>query len=1194
VRRGAAPLLGALVALALAAPAHAAQYVGMGDSYSAGNGTESSYDDNCDRSFNGGTPAPAYPVLVGNLLQQQGKIANGSFVNLSCSGAQTGNITSTAQMPGNPTAQMLAPGGLGPDTKYVTLMIGGNDVGFSSVLTDCGNPFGDCDSALADAEQKAQTELPGRLDATYAAVRSHAPNATIVVVGYPRIFRPGQSCNTFFSAHEVDELNGGSDLLNQVIGARARAAGLAYVNAIPTFIGHGACDGGSGSSTEWINGLSLSQVENSYHPKASGHANGYFPLVRDGILNVPDTTITSHPPDLSNSAAPQFGLGSTVPGSTFQCKLDGGSFAACSSPKSYTGLGQGSHTFTARAVNPNGDVDQFPTTYTWRVDTVAPSLTLDPGGPTGTVADDSASFGFSSSDPTATFECKLDPGSFAACSSPQGLSALADGEHTFTVRATDQAGNSSTASRTWIVDTTPPQASLNATPGDPTPDTDASFGFSLDDPDATAECSLDGADFAACDSPAEVSGLADGVHSFSVRGVDPVGNVGPEQTFSWTVDTTATGVTIDSAPAGLTNRTTALFGFSVDDSSATLTCSLDEAAFEPCDSSSSQAYTGLSDGEHTFTVKATDGVGNFATDSHGWAIDTIAPTASIAAGPSGMVGSSDASFELGSDDPGAELQCRLDGSPSGFQPCASPSSYSGLEEGAHTFEVRAVDAAGNAGAPASRSWTVDTAPPTALITSRPDNPTDESSATFGFSSSKPGSTFRCRLDSSDPGAFQSCGGPAQNGAISVSDLVDGTHSFDVIAVSPGGRESAPASYIWRVDTAAPSVTIDTSPPPRSGQSGAGFTFHASEAGVTYQCSLDSGTFVSCSSPRTYPALADGGHSFAVRAIDQVGNVGDATSYFWTQDTTPPSVAFDSGPGNGATINSPSVAFAFHASEEAARECKLSGPGITAPQFGECDPQGPPDLTAGTLTRSGLADGTYTLAVRAIDVSGHVSSEVSRTWTVDTTGPTVAITGGPRGTVASSSATLIFTSGGSAETVECALDAEPFAPCSSPKPYDHLGDGPHTFTVRARDEAGNESTDSRSWTIDTTPAQTFIDGPPPATTTSTEATVSFSADEGGSSFQCSLDGAVFAACSSPAHLSGLAFGDHSFRVRAIDPVGNLDQSPAVALWRVEEPPGSGDVRGAETPSPAPKPKPKCKKKRRKGSRHGKCARKRHRH
>jgi hypothetical protein len=109
--------------------------------------------------------------------------------------------------------------------------------------------------------------------------------------------------------------------------------------------------------------------------------------------------------------------------------------------------------------------------------------------------------------------------------------------------------------------------------------------------------------------------------------------------------------------------------------------------------------------------------------------------------------------------------------------------------------------------------------------------------------------------------------------------------------------------------------------------------------------------------------------------------------------------------------------------------------------------------------------------------------------------------------------------------------------------------------------------------DTTPPDTTISGGPPATTTTTSAGFSFGSSESGSSFECKLDAAEFASCGSGKSYAGLAVGGHTFSVRATDPSGNTDPTPAVWMWAVEEsdppppPPPSGCVAGATTATTA---------------------------
>ena len=111
-----------------------------------------------------------------------------------------------------------------------------------------------------------------------------------------------------------------------------------------------------------------------------------------------------------------------------------------------------------------------------------------------------------------------------------------------------------------------------------------------------------------------------------------------------------------------------------------------------------------------------------------------------------------------------------------------------------------------------------------------------------------------------------------------------------------------------------------------------------------------------------------------------------------------------------------------------------------------------------------------------------------------------------------------------------------------------GDGGHGFAVRATDAAGNVGAASRSWTVDATAPQTTLDSGPAARTTATSARFTFSASEP-ATFECRLGAGSFSPCASPKTYAGLARGLHSFAVRAIDPAGNADATPAASSWTV---------------------------------------------
>ena len=151
---------------------------------------------------------------------------------------------------------------------------------------------------------------------------------------------------------------------------------------------------------------------------------------------------------------------------------------------------------------------------------------------------------------------------------------------------------------------------------------------------------------------------------------------------------------------------------------------------------------------------------------------------------------------------------------------------------------------------------------------RPASPTNQTSASFSFSANKP-STFTCSLDGA---AFSACSSPQ-----SYSSLAAGSHTFQARATDTVGNTGLPATYSWTIDTTPPPApSIDSTPPNPSASAGASFAFSDSEAGSTFQCSLDGGAFSACSSPQSYSGLADGGHTFQVRAIDEVTNQGSAT------------------------------------------------------------------------------------------------------------------------------------------------------------------------------------------------------------------------------------------------------------------------------------------------------------------------------
>jgi lysophospholipase L1-like esterase len=248
-----AALVAGVLSLVAATPAVADKYVALGDSYSSGTGTRTYFDSACQRSVY------SYPYL---LSQQR---PNTQLTFAACSGAKTGDVLANQ-------VQSLT-----TDTKIVTITVGGNDAGFSSVITECAKPAwaSNCAGAVTTAQNYIRNTLPGQLNSVYGQIKSRAAAAKVLVLDYPRLFN-GEDCNaaTWFSPDDENRLNATADLLRDVTSGRAGAYGFSFKDVIPAFIGHAVC-----GSPEWLNGLSNPTGE-SYHPNRTGHSSGYLPAVR--------------------------------------------------------------------------------------------------------------------------------------------------------------------------------------------------------------------------------------------------------------------------------------------------------------------------------------------------------------------------------------------------------------------------------------------------------------------------------------------------------------------------------------------------------------------------------------------------------------------------------------------------------------------------------------------------------------------------------------------------------------------------------------------------------------------------------------------------------------------------------------------------------------------------------------------------
>ncbi|WP_193613021.1 carboxypeptidase regulatory-like domain-containing protein [Nocardioides lijunqiniae] len=720
---------------------------------------------------------------------------------------------------------------------------------------------------------------------------------------------------------------------------------------------------------------------------AAGNADA-TPSVRTFTVDTtaPDTTVDSGPADgatLTTDEATFAFSGTTGDTAKLQCRVGEGAWADCTSPVTFSDLGEGDHTVAFRAQDRVGNVDATPATRSFTVDTTAPDTTVDSGPAEGAVLTaDAATFTFSgTAGDTDTFQCRVDDGEWTVCASPLALTDLAEGEHTVRLRALDAAGNADATPvvRTFTVDTVAPETRVDSGPADGATLTTgaATFTFSGTAGDTdTFQCRVDDGEWADCTSPLALTGLVDGEHTVRFRAQDAAGNADATPSVrTFTVDTAAPDTTVDSGPAEgavLTTRSATFTFAGTAGETALLQCRIDDGEWADC--TSPATFAELADGQHTVRFRAQDAAGNAdATPAtRTFTVDTTAPDTTVDSGPAdGAViatGAATYTFSGSAGDTDA-LQCRVDDGD--WASCTSPLALTGLADGGHTVRFRAQDAVGNADAsPAVRTFTVDTTAPETTVDSGPADGTvvTTSSATYTFSGTA-GDTdaLQCRVDE---GEWASCTSPLE-----LNDLAQGDHTVRFRARDAAGNiDATPAVRTFTVDTGAPETTVDSGPADGAVLTTSSATFGFSgTAGDTakLQCRLDEGDWAGCASPATFGDLAEGRHTVRFRAQDAAGNA-DATPAVrtFTVDTVAPDTVVDSGPAEGSVLKTRSATFGFSgtAGDTAALQCR-----VDARAWADCTSP----ATFGSLT-----DGAHTVAFRAVDAAGNVdASPATRTFRV---------------------------------------------------------------------------------------------------------------------------------------------------------------------------------------------------------------------
>ena len=507
----------------------------------------------------------------------------------------------------------------------------------------------------------------------------------------------------------------------------------------------------------------------------------------------------------------------------------------------------------------------------------------------------------------------------------------------------------------------------------------------------------------------EVTVADNSTSSFRATASNAAGLSGCSEPLTYVEDSTAPNTSIGSNLPALSNSANASFSFSGTDAGgsgvASFECRRDGAAFAAC--TSPQAYSGLADGSHTFEVRAIDTAGNVDADS-----------GELRPGPSTPPRRTPRSARAHRRSPTAPTRASASPAPTPAAPAlrasnavatAPPSPPAparrptpGSPDGSHTFEVRAIDTAGNVDqTPASFAWTVDTTAPTTSDRLEPTGAHQQRQRELLFLRNRRRRLRRCELRMpSRRRRLRRLHQPA--GLLRSRRRLPHLRSPGR-PTTAGNVDQTPASFAWTIDTTAPNTSIGSSPPALSNSANASFSFSGTDVGgsgvASFECRRDGAAFAACTSPQAYSGLArrlpylrsaGGRHGREHRRHSGAPRPGPST---------PPRRTPRSAPVHRRSPTAPTRASASPEPTPAARALRASNAVATAPPS--------PPAPARRPTR-GLADGSHTFEVRATDTAGNVDqTPASFAWTVDTTAPTTSIGSSPPALSNSANASFSF-------------------------------------------------------------------------------------------------------------------------------------------------------------------------------------------
>ncbi|MBI2891813.1 MAG: hypothetical protein HYY13_13650 [Nitrospirae bacterium] len=536
------------------------------------------------------------------------------------------------------------------------------------------------------------------------------------------------------------------------------------------------------------------------------------------------------------------------------------------------------------------------------------------------------------------------------------------------------------------------------------------FQLLSDDPGAVFLCSLDGSPPEPCSDTLPLASLPDGDHRLEVRAADEYGTLQAlPSAVEWTQGSGGVQrfLSLDTILGpGLppfVNATSLTFTFACQGIDCLFECSLDGSPFAAC---STPFTVEAQAGAHVLEVRATQfGIPDDTPARHDWVVDTVAPLALIQSQPAALDASSTASFAFTCSEADCSATCSLDGDP--FSTCTSPHVLSGLADGSHTLQVKAVDPAGNESAVAAYAWTVDTtapAPPEAVYVIVGQQAPGLADKVYGLSGAVEGAAIvGIYEDALLMGKLAEAAADA-DGSFSTVEIGDNkgdaADRIYVTATDIAGNTSAPTSVAN--DKTPPTITLSSLTPSGSGGSSTPTVSGTTEAGAKVQI-LANGVFIddgwagsngSFGITPSSPVPSNTSSAITAKAIDSAGNVSSVSNTLtYLHDNLLPSggLVTDGGPNDVAsqkgTWGMTAVWSGFtDANGIASYEYNLSvSPNCQGEKIASNDVGLVTSRATGGLT---LANGvTYYNCVRARDTVGNSGAWVaSNGILVDTTPP----------------------------------------------------------------------------------------------------------------------------------------------------------------------------------------------------------------